>query len=115
MKRSHGKEVLGALALNPAPATGAAGASTCHASSGKITTEGLTTAAGSTFTETITNNQVAATDMVFASVATAGTGEPVVANVTPGPGSIVVIVRNNHAADAFNAALVISFVVFKAS
>jgi len=115
MNRTHGKEVIGALALKPSTATGSANASTCHAASGKITTESATTAAGATFTETITNDQIAAADMVFASVTTTGTGSPVVTKVTPGAGSVVIIIQNIHASAGFNAALVISFAVLKAS
>lgn len=97
-------------------ATATAGAATLNKDSGKITSESLTTAAGSAYTLTITNSAVAAADMVFASVAlgTATTGMPVVTRVTPGATSIVIIVQNIHASAALNGTIVISFLVAKA-
>ena len=66
-------------------ATATTGAATLAKDSGKITSESLTTAAGATYTLTLTNSAIAAADMVFASVAmgTATTGMPVVTRVSP--------------------------------
>lgn len=93
--------------------TGASNAATLNAAAGKITTESVTTAAAATYTETLTNSYIAATDIVLATVTTTGTGEPSVHKITPAAGSCVFTIRNNAAAAAFNAALVISFVVIK--
>jgi len=97
-------------------ATATAGAATLAKDSGKITSEALTTAAGATYTLTLTNTAIAAADMVFASVAlgTATTGMPVVTRVTPAAGSVVIIVQNIHASAALNGTIVISFMVAKA-
>ena len=88
--------------------TGAAGASTANAQKVIITTESLTTAAGATYTETLTNSYITANSVCVVGVATAGTGTPVVTKVTPAAGSVVIIIQNIHASAAFNAALTIS-------
>jgi hypothetical protein len=96
-------------------ATATAGAATLSKPAGTVTSEALTTAAGATYTLTITNTTVAATDEVFASVAygTATTGTPVVTRVQPGAGSVVIVVQNIHASAAINGSLKISFVSFE--
>lgn len=94
-------------------ATGTSNASTLNRPYGVITTESVTTAAGATFTETITSDDVAATDVCFASVTTAGTGTPAITKVTPAAGSLVIIVQNIHASAAFNAVLKITYACFK--
>lgn len=96
--------------------TGAAGAATLNnAGAGVITTEALTTAAAANFTETLTNNMIAATDIVLVSVGngTNSAGTPVLTTVTPGSGSVVIVIKNDHATNAFNGTLKISFVVVK--
>lgn len=92
-----------------------AGAATLNKSSGKITSEDLTTAAAAGYTLTLTNSTIAATDNVFVSVAngTNTTGTTSVVKVTPGAGSVVIIIKNDHSADAFNGTIVISFAVIK--
>lgn len=77
----------GVISLGAGTATGTSNASTLANKAGVITTESATTAAGATFTETITATPVAATDLCFASVTTGGTGSPAVTKVTPGSGS----------------------------
>ena len=94
-------------------ATGTSNASTLANKCGVITTESATTAAGATFTETVTDTVVAATDLCFASVSTGGTGTPAVTKVTPGSGSLVVVVQNIHASAAFNNTLAISYLCIK--
>jgi hypothetical protein len=96
-------------------ATATAGAATLSKGSGVITSEALTTAAGATYTLTLTNTAIAAADMVFASVAngTATTGTPVVATVKPAAGSVVIIIQNIHASAAVNGTLKIAFAVLK--
>lgn len=107
--RFRGRVNLDFLGLKGGTVTGSSGAATLNQSAGVITTESLTTAAGATFTETLTSSTVAATDICLASVTTTGTGEPVITKVTPAAGSLVFVVRNNHASAAFNAALKIAY------
>lgn len=105
-----------ALGVRTGTATATAGAATLNAESGVVTSESITTAAAASYTLTITNDKIKATDMVMASVAmgTATTGEPVISRVTPANGSLVIIVRNNAAAAALNGTIKVSFVAFKA-
>lgn len=103
-----------------ATATATGGAATLNqAGSGIVTTESLTTAAGSDYTLTLTNNMIGAADVVLASVqyGTSTTGSPYVARVTPAAGSVVIIVRNGQSSvDAvLNGTLKISFLVVKQS
>lgn len=95
-------------------ATSTAGAATINGQTGVITTEALSTAAGSTYTMTLTNGSINANSIVIPTVAkgTATTGEPVVQFVTPAAGSVVILIRNNSAATAFNGTIKIGFVVF---
>lgn len=113
VRLAKGRGDIGFLGLKGGTVTGSAGAATLNAGAGKITTESLSTAAAGTFTETLTNSYIAATDIVLATVTTTGTGEPAVHKITPAAGSCVFTIRNDAAAAAFNAALVISFVVIK--
>jgi len=94
-------------------ATATAGAATLSKTAGVVTSEAITTAAGATYTLTLTNTKVAATSQVFASVNLgAGTGgTPAITSVTPGSGSVVIVVQNIHASAAFNAAIKIAFLV----
>jgi hypothetical protein len=100
---------------NPAvtTATAASGAATLNSRYGKVTSEAITTAAGATYTLTLTNAGIGASDLVFASVSLgAGTGgTPTVCGVKPAAGSVTIVVQNVHASAAFNAAIVISFIV----
>jgi hypothetical protein len=97
-------------------AAATAGAATLNKSSGVITSEALTTAAGADYTLTLTNSTIAAADIVMASVqlGSATTGVPTIASVTPGSGSVVIVVQNIHASAAVNGTLKIAFAVFKA-
>jgi hypothetical protein len=97
--------------------TASAGAAELDKMSGVITSESLSTAAGSDYTLTLTNSDIAAADLVFASVqlGTATTGVPAVATVTPGDGEVVIVVQNIAASAAFNGTIKISFAVVKAS
>lgn len=96
-------------------ATAVAGAATLAKTSGVITSEALTTAAGALYTLTLTDAKIAATDIVMASVQlTSAGGTPAVASVTPAAGSVVIVIQNIHASAAFAAAIKIAFVVFKA-
>ena len=92
-------------------ATATAGAATLAKVAGRITSESLTTAAGATYTLTLTNTRIAATDLVFVSLAmgTATTGTPVVTTVKPAAGSVVVIIQNIHASAALNGTIILSY------
>ena len=112
-----GKVQATAQATTVGTGTATAGAVTLNAYSGKITTEALTTAQDALYTLTITNNKIAAADLVFASVAngTNAQGTTVIKSIAPAAGSVVIIVANKHAtAEALNGTLKISFHVVKA-
>jgi actin-like ATPase involved in cell morphogenesis len=105
-----------ALGMRTGTATATAGAATLNAESGVVTSEAITTAAAASYTLTITNSKIKATDMVFASVAygTSTTGEPAINRITPADGSLVIIVRNEAAAAALNGTIKVAFAAFKA-
>lgn len=96
-------------------ATATAGAATLDKDAGVITSEALTTAAGAVYTLTLTNSSIAAADQVFASVqyGTATAGSPCVTRVTPGAGSVVILVQNVHASAALDGTIKIAFMVLK--
>ena len=100
--------------VTPGSATSTAAAATVNDQIGRVTTEALTTAAGSTYTFTLTNDLIQASSMVFVSVGkgTATAGEPVVQFVTPAAGSAVILIRNVSAAAALNGTININFAVF---
>lgn len=96
-------------------ASATAGAATLSRYAGVITTESITTAAGSNYTLTLTNTVIAAADQVYASVAfgTNTQGTPYVSTITPAAGSVVIVIKNDHATLAFNGTLKVSFLVVK--
>lgn len=98
-------------------ATSTAGAATINTQTGVITTEALTTAAGATYTMTLTNSRINANSIVNVSVAkgTATTGSMVVTWVTPVAGSVVIICQNIHATVAVNGTIELAFTVFNVS
>ena len=102
------------LAVDTSTATSTAGAATINLQTGLITTEALTTAAGATYTMTLTNSAITASSQVFVTVGkgTATTGEPVVQFVTPTTGSCVILIRNVAAAAALNGTIKIGFMVW---
>lgn len=114
---ASGAGVFGSLKLDTGTktATATAGAATLNKDAGVITTEALTTAAGATYTLTLTNSSIAAADQVFASLAggSNSAGVPVISQVVPAAGSVDVTVHNLHAEDALNGTLKIAFAVFK--
>jgi len=99
-------------------ASATAGAATLHQPSGVITSEALTTAADSaaTYTLTITNSQVIATDIVQVTLGsgTNTAGTPVLVSAVAAAGSIVCKVMNVHPSAALNGTLTFAFVVWKA-
>lgn len=95
-------------------ATASAGAATLNKQRGTITSEALTTAAGADYTLTLTNSKITTARQVFVSLddGTNTIGPIYVRKVTPGSGSVVIIVRNGHASSALNGTIKINFVVF---
>lgn len=114
MSRREGLSV-GDLSIDNGVATSAAGAVTLHKQAGVVTTEALATAAAGVYTLTVTNNRIKATDLVFVSVqnGTNSAGDPTVLRVTPANGSVVITIKNTHAANALNGTLKISFASIK--
>lgn len=115
---STGLATMGSAKLDTGTktATATSGAATLHKNSGVITTESLTTAAGSEYALTLTNNTIAAGDIVLASVQNGdNTIAPIfVSTVTPASGSVVIKVVNGHASSQLNGKLKIAFAVLKA-
>jgi hypothetical protein len=101
--------------LDTGTASATSGAATLNKSTGKITSESLTTAAGAAYTLTLTNSQIAAADIVLVSLANGTNTQGVVVQglVTPAAGSVVITVRNEHASQAFNGTIVVSYMVIK--
>lgn len=103
------------LEVDDGTAAATGGAATLSKMAGKITSEALTTAAGADYTLTLTNTAIAAVDIVLVSVdnGTNTTAGLAVGRVTPGAGSVVILIRNTHASAALNGTIVISFLVVK--
>jgi len=106
-------DITGELGISGGTATATSGAATLNEQSGKVTSESLTTAAGATYTLTLTNSKVAATSLVFANayLGTASTGVPQVVKCTPAAGSVAIVVKNIDGAAALNGTIKIDFLV----
>ena len=88
---------------------------TVNALSGVITTVSQTVAAAGEAQFTVTNNKVAATDIVVVSIKTHTSQGTFIANVTAtAAGSFEICLTNLHASLAGNNVLVINFYVIKA-
>jgi hypothetical protein len=114
-------DVGGTLKFNPggsftsdkATATANSGNSyavTANAMSGVITTDSLSTAAGSSQTITISDSEVTTSSVVNVGLAggTDTAGTPVIV-ATPGSGSITIKLYNKHASAAFSGTFVLDF------
>lgn len=114
---ASGQVTADGLKLDAGTKTAAAtsGAATLNKDAGVITTEALTTAAGASYTLTLTDSSIAAADQVFASVSygSATAGQPVVTRVKPAAGSVVIVIQNIHASAALDGTLKIAFFVLK--
>ncbi len=99
----------------PGAVTCATNAATLNKRAGIITSEALTTAAGSAQALTITCNQCAVGDLIFVDVqggtSTTGSAEM---KVVPGAGSFVITLTNRHASAAFNGTFIIAYQIVKA-
>jgi hypothetical protein len=106
----------GGFGVTVGTASATAGAATLNAQAGKITSEAVTTAQNAIYTLTLTNSEIAAADIVLASVGngTNTQGTPTITRVSPADGSVVILVSNLHAtAQALNGTIVVSFVALK--
>lgn len=106
------------LGVGTKTASASAGAATLNQPSGIVTSESLTTAAAgaATYTLTITNNQVIATDIVQCTLGfgTNTAGTPVLVSAVAGAGQIVCKVMNAHPSAALNGTLTFAYVIWKA-
>lgn len=95
-------------------ASATAGAATCNAYAGTITSEALTTAAGADYVLTLTNDKITASSTVLAAVehGTNTTEGLLVGRITPAAGSVVIRVRNAHASSALNGTIKVKFLAF---
>jgi len=88
---------------------------TCNAYSGVITTVSQTVAAGAEADFVVTNNKVAATDVIVACIKThTSAGSFIVAPVAVAAGQFTLRLTNLHASAAGDNVLAINFVVIKA-
>lgn len=98
-------------------ASATAGAATLSQPSGIVTSEALTTAAAgaATYTLTITNTCVLATDIIQCTLGfgTNTAGTPVLVSAVAAAGSIVCKVMNAHPSAALNGTLTFQFVIWK--
>ncbi len=92
-------------------ASATTGAATLSTQNGIVTSESLTTAAGATYTLTLTNTKIAASSnvMVTTGLGTSTQGLPIVTKVTPGVGSATIVITNAHASLALNGTILIQF------
>lgn len=89
---------------------------TCNAYSGVITTVSQTVAAAGVADFVVTNNKVAATDVIVACIKThTSAGSFIVAPVAVAAGQFTLRLTNLDAAAAGNNVLVINFIVLKAA
>jgi hypothetical protein len=94
-------------------ATASAGAATVNLQRGLVTSESITTAAGSDYVLTLTNARITASSLVFCTADNGtNTTEGLACNrVTPASGSATMRIRNTHASAALNGTIKIGFLV----
>ena len=105
---------IGGASNSAASATSGA-ATLNNASAGIITSESITTAAGATYTLTLTSNLIKAGSLVLANVTlgSSTTGVGAVTHVTCSAGQVAIKVQNVHASAAFNGTIKIGFAIFQ--
>lgn len=81
---------------------------------GQITTVALTTVGAAEERFTVTNSKVAATDVICLSTTYAGAGVPLLSVMKVAAGAFDIVISNVDAA-AFNAVMVLNFVVIKST
>lgn len=98
------------IALMQNTGTSTAAAVTMNVLTGRIVTEALTTAAGATYSFTLTNSAIAATSTVsvVAGMGSSTAGQLAVQSVTPASGSAVIVLENIGTA-AVNGTLGMAF------
>jgi hypothetical protein len=105
---------IAAIALGVASNTGttSSGAVTLSHTLGTLTSEALTTAAGASYTITLTNTTVALTShvQVAAYLGTSTQGALQIVSVTPAAGSVVIVVKNIGSL-ALNGTIIVPFQV----
>lgn len=95
-------------------ATASAGAATNNVNIGRVVSEGISTAAGATYTLTLTNSFVTATSNVQAAayLGTSTAGGPLqIVSITPASGSVVIVVKNAGTAALSGGTINIPFMV----
>lgn len=104
--------VGGTIDADSGTVTLSSNAGTVSKMAGVITTESLTTAAGSAQALTITNTLCAGTSIVLVtrSGGTSAGGTPIIKAV-PGTGSFVITLDNKHASAAFDGTFILSFLL----
>lgn len=115
-KRFAGQRVqVGQLDADSGTGTCSSNAVTINKMAGVITTEALTTAAAGSQALTLTNNTIAAGDMVFVQWAggTSTGGTPIIKAVAAA-GSATITLYNKHASAAFDGTFILNFFVAKA-
>jgi hypothetical protein len=106
--------ISGQCSTTSASGNGTAATATLNNKCGVITTEALTIPTNSNYALTLTNSEIAATDMVFVAAQNGSntTGIPVLSTTNPSAGSVVVNVRQSNGT-AFNGTLKLMYWVFK--
>jgi hypothetical protein len=101
------------IILDKATATTTGGAATINKEAGVLTTESLTTVAGSAYAITLTNSKIATTSVILTSYM-GGTNPTVNLNISAvaGSGSATISVHNNDPSAAFNGTVIIGFAIF---
>lgn len=121
LRTTNGRQVQTELDYQPVEldagvgiVTAAAGAATSNKGNAVVTSESLTTAAAAIYTLTVTDAKIVAGSIVMASVqlGTSTTGDPIITQVTPGAGSVVIKVKNDHATAALNGTIKVSYITF---
>lgn len=104
-------------AVTATGSTASSGAVTLNQGSGRITTDGISTAASGIYAMTLNNTVIDPSGLaqVFASVhnGSNSTGTPMIAAITPGNANAVIQVKNTHGSAAFTGSLVIDFIVVR--
>lgn len=95
-------------------ASATAGAATLNSGLGKVTSESITTAAGSDYILTLTNNQIIIGSNIQVSVSNGtNTTEGIAVNrVQSSTGGALIHIRNTNASVALNGTITINFVIF---
>lgn len=101
------------LPFRPGTATAVSGAATLNQDAGTITTDSLSTAAGSTYTLTIGCNQITPNSVVLATMGngTNSAGDPTISTVKPGNGVVTIVITNRASAAALNGTLLVALII----